>query len=109
MSRLHRAADTIVGADGTATVTLGPAGTWTGWKVQRVSVRLSAGGGFAATYRNAINEASLIDATSRGDSDVADYIEPIVLPPGETIVVRWSGADPGARATAVLAGAEVRL
>ncbi len=92
-----------VAADGSATVTLGPEGGWSQWDVLSVGVQLSAGGGEARTYLGSVSPATFLEGTYSGDRDSSTFpAGSLVLEPGEPLVVQWTGATPGATATAVV-------
>lgn len=101
--RSSAAAEATVGAAGSAEVTLGPSGAWASWSIVAVSVTLSTGPGEARIYSGHVSAASFIEGTYSGDRDTSTWpAGSLVLDAGERLVIRWTGATPGATATAVV-------
>lgn len=87
---------------GVATVTLGPGGSHEGWEVLSIAVLLtpSTSVGEARVYLGpSVSDASFLEGTYDGARDTSPQSPPLVLDPGESITVQWTGATPAARAT----------
>jgi hypothetical protein len=86
-------------AAGEGSITLAPSGE--DWLITSTRVSTSNAPGDAeaivTTYRNGVSPSNEIDATYSGFGDTSDTR--IFLGSGETLVVGWSGGQPGARGT----------
>ncbi len=102
---LHaQAASTTVAADGTATVDLGPYGY--DWVVTQttVSTNVATGTPKCFVYRDNTNQSNFVEGTNSGNGDASNTRH--LLPDGSRLYFVWSGATPGATATARVTGAQ---
>lgn len=53
-------------------------------------------------YAGAVADRALLDGSSRGNFDVADWSTGLRLQPATSLIARWTGASPGALATITL-------
>lgn len=53
-------------------------------------------------YEGGISDMTLIDGTSTGNFDVADWPNGLQVSPSQSLVVAWSGASNGARGIAAI-------
>lgn len=105
--RLDRSGTVILGATGAGDVELGPVPPGQVWLISRMTVAVTGTTNPMPTcsvYDGPPNAASLIDATWTGAQDVSDFGTPHELQPNESLLFRWTGGTPGARATARLIG-----
>jgi len=101
--RVLASAASIVAADGTADVAVGPPPVGQAWTIEILSVFLSTGNGTASVYSgHNPTDAAFLDGTYSGGRDSTARIG--TLAQGEGLLIRWTGATPGARATATLRG-----
>lgn len=89
------------GADGTATIVLGPVPSGEIWLIDRYIV-VSDNGLPTATlncfvYDGAITDpTSQIDFTTIGNNNVSDNAQPVLLFPNNSLTFYWTGGTPGA-------------
>jgi hypothetical protein len=75
------------------------------WRIERLAVSTTASQPTAAaTYTGAASPENLVDYTPAGNGDIADETNPIVLPGGSVLRVRWTGANDGAVGTVHIQG-----
>lgn len=53
-------------------------------------------------YASTVTARALLDGTSRGNFDVADWPAGLRLSPSQSLIARWTGATPGAVGTLAL-------
>lgn len=96
MSALELQATAQANAQGTATITFGPVPTFTTWTIRSTSVASTSSARTACTlFRNTVAEHNQLDvAPYSGNGDTTDTV--LELHQGESLVVQWTGADPGA-------------
>lgn len=104
MSLPLSSAAVVLGGSGAGQVQLGPPGPHSRWAAYRLTVE--CGGALVPTAKVYLGDADgqLIDGTYTGNFDVADWVSPIVLEPGQYLTVRWTGGSVGANAVARLFG-----
>lgn len=97
----------VVGAGGSATVRIGPAGVGTRWYPQQVTIATTTGPADTSTaigYLGPVAVASQTLFTSQsGGGDVIGLAIPM-MQPGDLLTVVWSGAKVGDHATLVIIG-----
>jgi hypothetical protein len=96
---LYRQGQGKVSGSGTATVSMGPAGTGTKWYPQTATFSTSSGGPasgcYVAIYTDIVSQSTLLNgALYNGPGDSAGLAVPFVTP-GNTLVAEWVGATPG--------------
>lgn len=75
------------------------------WQIERIAVSsTSAAVTTAIVYVGAVDPANIVDLTPAGNADIADEINPIVVPANSVLRVRWTGATDGAVGTARIQG-----
>lgn len=97
MYALRTSATTTIGADGTATLTIGPTVPFTSWHVTTYSVQTTPLACNCHVYKGQPNTASVLDYTFQGGADTSPNNN-IDLFPGEYLTVVWDSATPGAQA-----------
>jgi hypothetical protein len=71
------------------------------WEVDRAVVSsTSSTVTEARMFKDVVANHNLVSGSAAGNFDEADYSEPIRLQGGQRLIVRWTGASPGARSTA---------
>jgi hypothetical protein len=67
------------------------------WEVERISISTTSGAPTTAfVYVGDPVPRNLVDGSSSGNLDVADETQPIVVPGGQRLRIRWTGASLGA-------------
>lgn len=95
-----RTASAPVGSDGTALVQFSPVEAGTFWLVDRLMV-IGAGGGRCYVYDDpALPDLAVLDGTTSGDFDIAEYPQGLQIDETKTLCLRWVDATPGDTATA---------
>lgn len=89
----------VVNADGVAVATVSNDFSDRLQRVHTVTVQLSEGEGEARIYSQFVSDESFIAGTYSGDRDTNELAHPVALGPGDKLLVRWTGATPGATAT----------
>jgi hypothetical protein len=88
------------GSDGVALITLPERPDNERWQLTHVVVGCTSS---TATqmrlYLDSVSNAGLRDGTSTGNFDVADWAMGLWIPPGRTLLARWSGCSTGAVGT----------
>lgn len=79
---------------------------YAGWLVRRLVVQGPAGS-VARVYVGEPEPLNMADATSAGATDVADYAQPLYVPPAASLVVVWTDADGTNIAGTAMARAEI--
>lgn len=91
------------GADGVVLVTVPPLPDNERWQVTHMVCGCTSG---TATqmrlYLDDVANGNLRDGTSSGNFDVADWPQGLWIPPGRSLLARWTGCAPGAVATLTL-------
>ncbi len=83
----------LADGSGVAEVTFGPAPYL--WLVTRMVVfNDGAASSNAFVYVGTVDPKNLKDLTGSGNLDVADEVNAIRVPPGASLIVRWTGATP---------------
>jgi hypothetical protein len=112
MTPLMRAAQTTVSGGGTATVSVGPAGTGNKWYPQLAVISTTSGsgnGGTAYIYGGFVSQSTII---SGGGLDGGGSSTGLAIPwmtPGDLIVVQWTGARAGDIAQLTIYGEQETL
>lgn len=77
------------------------------WNVQKIAVTTSTNvlEPVAAVYVDSPSPGNLLGSTYTGSNDSSN--ENQILMPGQYLVCRWSGGDPGAKATISVFGTKV--
>lgn len=95
-----RTASAPVAGDGTALVQFATVEAGTSWLVDRLMV-IGAGGGRCYVYDDpALPDLAVLDGTTSGDFDIAEYPQGLQVDETRTLCLRWIGATPGHTATA---------
>lgn len=93
----------VTAADGTAEVVFGPVPYGEVWLIQRITVQVTnAPGSAASVFVGPPIAANFVDGTIAGDLDVADELQPVVVPGGQILTVQWASAGVGNTATATI-------
>jgi hypothetical protein len=91
------------GADGVALLTLPTVPDGERWQLTHMVCACTS---TAATrmrlYFDAVNDRNFRDGSLSGNFDVADWPQGLWVPPGRTLLARWTGADPGTVGTLTL-------
>ena len=105
---LRNAAQVTLDASGNGDVTFGPGRHGIRWVVKRISVQTSTHTLVpeARIYRDSVGDATFISGTFVGSFDTDDGLNE-ELHNGERLIVRWTGGDAGATATATWSGDEI--
>lgn len=98
--QLDQVANTVLDANGNGQVTLSPSSSRTVWNVSTIAVSGSSVNSIPSA--NAYLGSLQLGGTWSGTND-ADNVGVMVWP-GQSIVVKWSGGDPGAAASAYVYG-----
>jgi hypothetical protein len=103
---------TTVSAEGTATVSVGPAGLGTVWYPQSAAIATTTGAADSSTcqlYLGPLNQVQLVIGTSYagGGDSIGLGVPPMT--PGYYIVAVWSGAHEGDLATLAVYGTQSAL
>ena len=97
----------VIGAGGSATVRVGPAGVGTRWFPQQVTLATTSGPADLSTaigYLGPVAAPSQVVFTSyKGGGDVQGLAIPM-MQPGDLLTVVWSGGKTGDAATLVIIG-----
>lgn len=87
-------------ATGTATLDLGQVDPTTQWLVDRLVVQTtSTASTTLRLYDSTVAPANLLDATSSGNINTADYPAGLLVRPSTSLVAQWTGATFGAVCT----------
>lgn len=87
------------GTDGVALITLDPLPDTTRWQLTHmVAGCASAGKTVMRLYLDSVANAALRDGTDAGNFGVADWPMGLMVPPGRSLLARWTGAGPGDQA-----------
>lgn len=82
---------------GDARVTFGPVPLNEVWRVERIAINSdSVQPTIATIYLGSVDRRNQIDQTGSGNSDLADNINPILIPSGQLLIVDWKVASQGA-------------
>lgn len=93
----------LADAAGVAEVVYGPVANRSYWRVQTLTVSTDSFlASVAKVYVGAAVDANLVDGSKSGNLAFSDRAEPIVVPGGQTLRIRWTGMTPGARATGLI-------
>lgn len=93
--------DPVTDGSGVAVTSLGPVPTNEVWMVERIAIATtSLSPTTAKVYLGAVDPANIVDQTNNGDSDVADQVNPIIVPGGQSLIVRWTGVSPNTQGVA---------
>lgn len=105
---LRDSARVTLDASGNGQVRLGPGRPNTRWLIKRISVTTSTNTlePEAKVYRGSVGDAAFVTGTFTGSSDTDPGVDE-ELHPGEQLIVRWTGGDVGATATATWYGDEI--
>lgn len=96
-------AQAIVDPAGVATIELEQLAGDVTWLVDHAVVACaSAAGSQMRLYASVVSDRTLLDGTSRGDFDVADWPAGLRVGPVTALIAQWTGATPGATATIAL-------
>lgn len=88
-------------ASGIITLTFDPVGPGVLWLVQRITVLCTSTTQTAAVvYAGAVDPSNMVDGTSSGNLDTADESSPVLVDSSISLTIQWTGASPGAIATA---------
>jgi hypothetical protein len=102
-ARLVEAESAIAGADGRATVQLGPSRAFEDWTLESVAVfSNSVLQSQARVYRDSEAPSRFLGGTYDGNNDSA--VAKTFLSTGQSVVVVWSGCTVGAQCTVTLNG-----
>jgi hypothetical protein len=104
MGQLAEPVSTVLDASGNGTVKLRPSNMRTVWTVQSVAVKVTSNTlePTATLHLGTVTGADL-GSTYTGSNDTCADLR-VDLTPGQGIVCRWTGGDPGATATATAYG-----
>lgn len=97
-----------IGANGSGTLSLGPARYGEQWRVSRMVTSVSATGITTEilcelkVYRDVVAQSTLVDVTQRAGSDVSET--DLLLRAPEKLVFVWANAPVGALASIVVTG-----
>jgi hypothetical protein len=105
---LRDAAQVTLDSNGDGQVSFGPGRHGSRWTVTRVSVQTSTSTLVpeARIYRDSVGDATFISGTFVGSFDTDSGLSE-ELHQGERLIVRWTGGDSGAVATATWGGEEI--
>lgn len=79
------------------------------WEISRAVVACTSSSDTTATlYADDIQPSRILDASASGNLDTADNAAPLLVGPGETLLVVWQGASLGAVGTARVQGRLLR-
>jgi len=85
---------------GTLTAEFEPVPSGCLWLLQRITVMCtSTTATQAIVYAGYPNPQNYVDATDRGNLDVADEAQPILIESNVPLVVQWTGASAGSQGT----------
>jgi hypothetical protein len=97
------------GADGVATITLDQLATDERWQLTHmVASCTSTADTQMRLYLDSTADGSLRDGTRVGNFDVADWPQGLWVPPGRSLLARWTGCTAGAVATLTLQASVLR-
>jgi hypothetical protein len=106
---LLQAAQSVIAADGTATVTVGPSGVGAKWYPNTATFGTTSGPStscFVILYAGFVSQATLLNGQAySGGGDTAGLAIP-QMTPGDVIVAQWSGGIPGDTATLTVTGSQ---
>lgn len=67
------------------------------WAVDRISVKSDSATPTTCTvYVGQIADEYIMDQTNAGNLNIADETSPIYVPPGQQLIIQWTGASVGA-------------
>ena len=88
------------GADGVALITLPALGDSERWQLTHMVVGCTSSAATRARlYLDSTSNGTLRDGSNVGNFDVADWPMGLWIPPGRSLLARWTGCTPGAVAT----------
>lgn len=85
---------------GAAQIVFGPPGMQVYWLVERIAVHSDSSSSSAlGVYVGSVDALpqELVDYTGSGNNDAADENQPILVEPGQKLVLQWSGLSTGAK------------
>jgi hypothetical protein len=89
----------IADATGVATITLDPLPSDTRWQLTHMVAGCSSASLTAMRlYLDQVANVALRDGTASGNFDVADWPAGLMVPPGRSLIARWTGCNPGDQA-----------
>lgn len=96
-------------AGGVATIDVGQLDSDVQWLIDRAVVAMeSATSTQVRFYVNTVHALGLRDGSSRGNFDVTEYPQGLLVRPGTTLVAQWTGASDGAIGVLTLQAREFR-
>lgn len=97
---LYAQASSQPAVNGVATVELPQLGGNERWLVDHAVVACTSSTATTARwYETAAVPSALLDGSSAGNFDVADWPQGLLVSPAQSLLVRWTGASPAAIAT----------
>lgn len=93
-ARLESSGSAVFGANGIATIELGPMTRGEVWRIQRITVSTDdLADTMAKIYRNVIGDSTFLEGTYAGNSDISDTGYEFLTP--EKLIVQWTGGTAG--------------
>lgn len=90
---------------GVASAMFGPVPSDQVYLVERITVASeSTDPTSLRVYLGAVDPENIVEATGSGNSDVADEVQPVLVPGGQSLIFQWTGVTAGARSFARLQG-----
>lgn len=86
------------GVTGKVEAVFGPVASDQVVMIERITVATDSSDPTTATvYLGEVDPGNVLDASPSGNSDVADEVQPILIPAGQRAVIQWVGMNPGTR------------
>lgn len=98
----------VLDAQGAGQVSFGPQRPNTRWIIRRVALTVGSNAREpeARIYRGSVSASLFLSGTFSGSNDADDGLNEELFP-GDVLIVRWTGGDVGATATAAYSGDEI--
>lgn len=103
MATLSASRETTIGADGTATIVVGPAIRGESWNVAHIAVATTSTDSTKCyVYRDLISDLTLVEGTDSGNGDQTNTSVALAAP--QSLWIRWTGGTPGSKVFVAIQG-----